>query len=161
MRACLSSNQQRTPRGTITPTEDAAALVGLNRMLLSRCFHMPLGNRFWLRFDRHCNRLRPVEVLRWALCFSISQRQRKAGRMTTAFETAWQKLATSLGPAQNEKEAANQTRGVHRHLCARYWRGGGRPRRRSIEMPARDPSYEPRCPADLSSGDCCCSSGMD
>lgn len=79
MRACLSSNQQRTPRGTITPTEDAAALVGLNRMLLSRCFHMPLGNRFWLRFDRHCNRLRPVEVLRWALCFSISQRQRKRG----------------------------------------------------------------------------------
>jgi hypothetical protein len=50
----------------------------------------------------------------------------QAGRMTTAFETAWQKLATSLGPAQNEKEAANQTRGVHRHLCARYWRGGGR-----------------------------------
>lgn len=69
MRACLSSNQQRTPRGTITPTEDAAALVGLNRMLLSRCFHMPLGDRFWLRLDRHCNRLRPVEVLRWALCF--------------------------------------------------------------------------------------------
>jgi hypothetical protein len=28
----------------------------------------------------------------------------EVGRMTTAFDNAWQKLATSLGPAKNERE---------------------------------------------------------